>query len=209
MIKYILLCIIFPSLLSAHQADISSTMIVERNDGTYMVELRTALTAFEYAVHAHYGEFTYDSPEAFKNLVVKHVTENVSIYVDDNYISLENGTVKLGHETYVFFELNGIPKSFESISIQNSSFKDIHRNQSALIILKKGVVKEQFVLSEKNDHQISFQIFNSKFIPQIQNSITTKSNLSIVDSIPLTWIYILILICIFIFLVKKTPEFSS
>ncbi|MCF8244262.1 MAG: hypothetical protein K9J37_05610 [Saprospiraceae bacterium] len=46
--------------------------------------------------------------------------------------------MQLGHETSVVFELAGVPENFSEISVKNSSFKDISRNQSALIVLKKG-----------------------------------------------------------------------
>lgn len=60
-----------------------------------------------------------------------------------------SGFVKLGHETNVVFKVIDLPENFNTITLINSTFQNIYRNQSALIILKKEVAKEQFILKKK------------------------------------------------------------
>lgn len=149
----------------AHQPDVSSTVLAESGDNTWVLQVRAALTAFEYEIHYHYGEDSYKTPKAFQELTRNYVKENLSILFDGtNAAILKNGMVKLGHETNVVFEVEGIPENFSNIEFKNTSFRDITRNQSALIILKKGFDKNQFVLNNENEHTANLTVEDSKFI---------------------------------------------
>ena len=159
----------------AHQPDVSSTVLAESGDNQWVLQVRAALTAFEYEIHHHFGADSYKTPEAFQELTLNYVKDNISILFDGaNVAKLKNGVVKLGHETNVVFEVEGIPQNFSNVEFKNSSFKDISRNQSALIILKKGFSKEQFILNNKNRHTVSLAVQDSKFIA-VSNSNTTTA----------------------------------
>jgi hypothetical protein len=139
--------------VQAHQPDLSSTILSEQGKDKWVLQVRGALTGFEYEIHQNFGENSYATPEEFQELVMKHVQENISILFDEsNNVVLKNGIVRLGHETNVIFEVKGVPENFKAVEFKNSSFKDISRNQSALIILKKGVTQKQFVLNNANQH---------------------------------------------------------
>lgn len=169
MIKWLLsICILFcVSCIMAHQTDVSSTMLVEQADGTWVLQIGATMTAFQYEVIAQHGENAYDSPEQFKTLVVNHLKDNLSIYFNDqDPVELGQGRVKLGHETNVIFEVLGVPEEVKSIKVKNSSFKDIQRNQSTLLVLKTGFPKEQFVLNEENKHTLKLLVIDSKFVAQ-------------------------------------------
>lgn len=163
--RYIILSTLFFSFTSAvHQPDLSSTLLVERNDGTWVLQIRAALNAFEYEVHSHYGKNSYATPEEFNTLVIRHLMDNISITCNGaETVYLQKGTVKLGHETNAFFEIHGIPKKLKKIGISNTSFKDIQDNQSALIILKKGFKKHQFKLNENNKHTAQLKAIKNQF----------------------------------------------
>jgi hypothetical protein len=148
----------------AHQPDISSTMLIEQSPNTWVLQIRTALTAFEYEVKMKYGENAYKTPEEFKDLVLELIKNNMSIVFNKQKIELANGSVKLGHETSVVFEVIGTSEAIETISVSNRVFTDIHKNQSALLLIKKGVPKEHFVLNEKNEHTILLRYNGSRFI---------------------------------------------
>lgn len=121
--------------LQAHQPDLSSTILSEQGEDKWVLQIRGALTGFEYEIHQNFGKDSYATPEEFQELVIKHVKDNVSILFDEsNNVVLKNGLVRLGHETNVIFEVKGVPGNFEEVKFKNSSFKDISRNQSALII---------------------------------------------------------------------------
>lgn len=148
--------------MHAHQSNISSTMLIEKENGKWLLQIRSALTAFQYEVKAHYGEDSYDSPEAFQKLVLEHILKNTSlIFNHTETAKFINGYVKLGHESSVVFNVENIPTNIRHIEVKNESFKDISRNQSALIILKKGVSKEQFQLNEDNQHKANLVVEES------------------------------------------------
>ena len=101
-------------------------------------------------------------PLVFHGLLLK---ENIFISLNGKEpVILKNGYVKLGHETSAVFEISDMPKEWENITVKNSSFKDVNRNQSALIILKKGFFKDQFSLNEKNGHQLKLNVDKTKFV---------------------------------------------
>ena len=97
----IMLCVLCISWgVKAHQPDLSSTILVEQGENKWVLQIRAALTAFEYEIEQTYGKDSYETPEEFQDLVIKHVQEHISIlYNKANTAVLQNGKVKLGHET--------------------------------------------------------------------------------------------------------------
>lgn len=153
--------------LQAHQTDASSTMLIEQEDHSWLLSIRAAFTAFEQEVHTHYSDSAYTSPEEFNQLVIEYVQRHVFILVNGkDSVSLSNGFVKLGHETNVIFNVEGIPTSIESIHLSNSAFQDIFHSQSALIILKQGMVKDQFTLNQKNQYTAQLVVEDNSFMLQ-------------------------------------------
>lgn len=148
----------------AHQPDLSSTMLVEQDDNEWILQVRSALTAFQYEIKDHFGDSAYATPEEFQGLVIEHIRENILIKFNDVNVSLDSGMVRLGHETNVVFKVSGTPKDIETLSVQNSSFSHVSRNQSALIVLKKGFEKDQFVLNVKNQHTVKLKVADTKFV---------------------------------------------
>lgn len=137
----------------AHQPDVSSTVLIEREDSSMILHIRGSLTAFQYAIQAHYGDSAYASPEAFKELVFEHMRANVGVIFNETDTAvIEDIHVKLGHETSVLFAVKGIPDEVASIYVKNSGFSNIHRNKSALVILKEGFPREQVMLNNQNMH---------------------------------------------------------
>ena len=160
----ITLCIICISFgVKAHRPDLSSTLLVQQGENKWVLQVRSALTAFEYEIENHFGKSAYNSPEEFQKLVVDYVQNNIAIKVNgENAVVFQNGNVKLGHETNATFEVIGMPKNIQSLVVKNSSFSNISRNQSALIVVKKGFSKDQFILNNDNGHIVELQVKNSK-----------------------------------------------
>lgn len=151
--------------VNAHSPDLSSTILSKQGENKWILQVRAALTAYEYEVHLHFGVETYSTPEEFQELVLQHVKENLSIQFGDNQkVILKNGIVKLGHETNAIFEVVGVPEYFHNIIFTNSSFKNISRNQSALIIFKEGLDKKQFTLNNANQHTANLGIKEGAFV---------------------------------------------
>ncbi|MEO9511347.1 MAG: hypothetical protein ABJN84_05475 [Flavobacteriaceae bacterium] len=155
--------------LLAHQPDLSTTMLMERENGQWVLQLSAALTAFQHEIKMNYP--AYKSPQEFREMVLQHLKKNLNIYINETGITLENGQVKLGHQTNVIFEVQGIPNHIDDVLIQNKSFKNIHGNQNTLLILKNGFKKKQFVLNNANDHTVWLEVNNNSFVMPSENAI--------------------------------------
>lgn len=137
---------------------------MEQADGTWMLQVRTALAALEYEVDTRFGKHAYTTPEAFNTLVINHLIDNITLTANEKKTAtLHNGQVKLGHETLAVFEVLGMPKKIKSIRISNTAFRDIYNNQGALIILKKDFSKHQFWLNETNKHTVQLKAVKKQY----------------------------------------------
>lgn len=147
----------------AHQADVSTTMLVEKENGTWVLQVNASLTAFQQEIRTHFSETPYKTSEEFQQMVIEHLKNNIQISFNDTDITFGKGAVKLGHETRVVFEVFGIPSDIESALVKNSAFKDISRNKSTLIVLKEGFNKDFFVLNKDNNHVLNLYVEGSTF----------------------------------------------
>lgn len=149
----------------AHQPSISSTILAEQEEGKWVLQIRAALTAFEYEVEARYGENAFATPEEFRELVVEHLQKEILLRLNDGtVVPLEDGKVSLGHETTVTFQLVGTPKEVTSLMVRNAAFSNISHNQSALYVVKEGFSKKHFMLSDENAHTADLQVTDNEFI---------------------------------------------
>lgn len=151
--------------LTAHQADVSSTMLIEQEDNTWVLSIRSAFTAFEHEIHTHFSDSAYSTPDEFNQLVIDYFQDHVIILVNDHDTALlSHPVMKLGHESSLVFEVTGIPTIIQSIEVRNTAFQDIYHSQSALIILKKGMKKDQFLLNEDNQYGARLEIEKNSFL---------------------------------------------
>tara|TARA_R110002094_G_scaffold206468_1_gene177067 strand:- start:373 stop:1038 length:666 start_codon:yes stop_codon:yes gene_type:complete len=180
--KYLLLIALFITIsVKAHQPDMSTTMLVEKENNTWILQISASLTAFQQEVRTHFSETPYKTPEEFQQMVLEHIKNNLEIIFNNNeVISLNNGFVKLGHETQVIFEVSGVPSNINSVIVKNRAFEDIHKNRSALIFLKEGFKKERFVLNAENNHTLSLQVDVNKFVETVANKPTYFSSKTII-----------------------------
>ncbi|WP_405396983.1 hypothetical protein [Maribacter sp. Asnod2-G09] len=165
--KYILIYItgLFSLLSYAHNADASTTMLVEKENNTWVLQISSSLTAFQQEVRTHFAETPYKTPEEFQQMVLEHIKNNLEIsYNNGSKINFGQGIVKLGHETKVVFEVFGIPSNLQSLQVTNTTFKDIGRSQSALFIFKDGFSKDQFILNNENEHSLELKASGNKFV---------------------------------------------
>lgn len=152
------------AIAKAHQPDLSTALLVEQNEGKWVLQIRSSLTAFEYEIENAFGKKAYQTPEEFMALVKTHLKKNIAIELDNSQaVTLQNGQVKLGHETSVTFEISQMPNKFHALSFRNSSFKNISRNQSAFMVFKKDFSKDQFILNNDNQHTVDLMINGNRF----------------------------------------------
>ncbi len=166
MVKFLMIlsAFCFSSGLQGHQPDLSSIILAEQGENKWVLQVRSALTAFEYVVEEKFGPSAYATPEEFQQLVVDYLRAHISIEFNGaNKAVLENGMVKLGHETNVVFQLQGTPEMIHSLAVENKSFQYIARNKGILIVYKEGFSKDQFTLNDDNGHRIALKVGTNKF----------------------------------------------
>jgi hypothetical protein len=190
-----ILCFSFKAL--AHQSDASTTMLVQQEDQTWVLQVSASLTAFQHEINTHFSDTPYTTPKEFKEMVLTHIKNNLHIRFDENKeVLLLNGIVQLGHETKVVFKVIGVPTTIQSAVIENTAFVDIHKSQSALILLKDGFNKKHFVLNDDNDHTLSLRVDGKNFTE------VTAHRASLFPPI-MAFVFILIAGLVFIALVRR------
>ncbi len=165
----------FSSLAVAHQPDISSTMLADKGDGTWVLQIRAALTAFEYEVKYSNQDNAYESPEEFKALIAKLVENKMALSINNVPVQFDNAIVKLGHETSVLYTIAALDKPVSKIDITQKTFENISKNRSAFVIMKKGADPQQFILDKSNEHAITLNFEGDKFV-STQGTEVTENN---------------------------------
>ena len=166
LMKYALFFCLFlsPFLARAHQPDISSTLLVETQKDTWMLEIRASLIAFGYEIKHYHGENAYKTPEAFKKLLIDHTKANLAIqFNDQNPMALPDPEIQLGHETSVIFQLTNMPSTINNISFKNTIFKNIPDNKNIFITQKKGFISKRVILNSDNEHQTKLVASDNTF----------------------------------------------
>lgn len=179
----------------AHQPDMSTMMLYQDEKGRSFLQIYGALTAFEGEIDYLYSEKSYQTPEQFKQLVLKHFKKNVFFILNlKDTLQFDHPQVILGHETKVVCEVFGFPKNINEVLIKNTLFMDIPNNKSTVIVLQKGLPNEQFTLNNDNQQQIHFQLIDGNW----QQLNSKKMNFSY-------WLVLIVLSLVFLgsFIVYK------
>lgn len=162
------LWLLAPMAMFGHSPSQSSALLIEGDNGQWTLQIRGALTAFEHIVHEEYTAEGYSTPEEFKELMGKLLSQNLSLSIDEKRIALGDPKIKLGHETIVVYRVN-VPADFKTVEIQHTSFKDIYKSKSAFMILKNGVNRDLFSLDETNGYKAKVKIENDTLFLQGQS----------------------------------------
>lgn len=181
----------------AHSPDFSNIIISKTESGQIILQANTSLTAFQQEVNYVNGEGAYKSPEEFQKLVLNHFYNNFSIVINNkDTLQFKNPKVYLGHETKLVAEIIGLPKTVNSIYINNNLFKDIHRSESIVIFLLEGFPKEKHTLNRSNNYELNISLKNESW-----------ENMTIGDTPPnlsyLLYLCILIIIVLIFFFIRK------
>jgi hypothetical protein len=190
--------------IKAHQSDLSTVLINQDEKGRCFLQIYSSLNAFEGEVDYKYGKNAYKTPEEFRALVIDHFKKNV-LFICNTTDTIKFGKpqVLLGHETKLLVEVFGFPKTISSMYFKNAFFRDTPHNKSSLIILKKGLPNQLYVLNNENKQQIDLVLKNGKWEPTTTNSSLLKSPI-------LIWGFIIVLFLSIILLFKRfKPNFGS
>lgn len=199
----------YSSLAMAHQPDISSTMLADKGDGSWVLQIRAALTAFEYEVKYSNQNNEYESPEEFQALIAKLIESKMAVSINNVQIKLENAIVKLGHETSIMYTITGLEEDVTKIDISQKTFENIHKNRSALVIMKQGAKPQQFMLDVSNNNSAKLSYQEDEFVILNPSTVILNSPKNI-------WVYaiaaiatILLLILFWVFKKKQLNQVKS
>lgn len=157
--------LLFGKFAYAHTPDLSSLMIYEQN-GKYLLIIKSSLTAFQGEVDYIFKKNAYKTPEEFQQLVLKHFQNNCSVIINNETIKFINPQVQLGHETTLFAELDAVPDDIKSINVKNAMFEDMPNNMCELILINKGFVQKQHILSAGNNNEVLLKAENNNWIEE-------------------------------------------
>ncbi|MGB5417513.1 hypothetical protein [Algibacter sp.] len=168
-----------PALVFGHNPSLSGTTLHQTEDNKWVLQVSASLTSFQSEVHRTYGEDSYTTPEAFNELVVKLLSESITVSFNGaGNFKLKDPKVRLGHETKVAFLIDEVPTTINSLIVENNAFKSIFKNESLLIIARKEGGNQKFTLNNDNDHKVELINNNSKFeIIKAQQKAQTESSL--------------------------------
>ncbi|MGJ8551199.1 LPXTG cell wall anchor domain-containing protein [Winogradskyella wichelsiae] len=150
----------------AHQPDLSNVIISKTANNQVILQINSALTAFQQEVNYVNGEGAYKTPEAFQDLVINHFKNSFSFVVNNrDTLQIKNPKVFLGHETKLVAEIVGLPDKVNIINLKNELFKDIYNNQSIIIFLLDDFPKQKFTLNNTNGYEVNLDSVNGTWQP--------------------------------------------
>lgn len=159
----------------AHQPDFSTAVLSKTDDGIYVLQITSSLSAFEGEIDYLYSKDAYKTPEDFKKLVVDHFNKNVFFIVNEkDTLKFGKPLVLLGHESKLVVEILNVPKNINSFYFHNTMFKDMPHNQMAMIMLVDGFPKAQYVLENKNEQTVQLELKDGTWFPVENNEIAIK-----------------------------------
>ena len=183
--KIIKQCLFFMALFVsfasyAHQPDVSTAVLSKTDDGKYILQITSSLSAFEGEIDYLYSKGAYKTPEDFIKLVVDHFNKNVFFIVNEkDTLKFGKPLVLLGHESKLVVEILNFPKNTNSFYFRNTMFKDMPHNQMAVIMLVEGFPKEQYILTNENEQTIQLELKEGAWVTNDSDELKMKNVLYI------------------------------
>lgn len=159
----------------AHQPDLSYSLLSKAENGKYVLQISSSLSAFEEEIIYNYSKDAYKTPKEFKELVKKYFDKNVFLIVNEkDTLKFSNPLVLLGHETKFVVEVENIPDNIKSVYYKNNMFKDMHNNQMSVIMLVDGFPNKEYVLKNGNNQTILLEFENNQWKNRDLQSLSDK-----------------------------------
>mgnify|MGYP003451422948 CR=1 FL=1 len=159
----------------AHQPDLSYSLLSKTENGKYVLQISSSLSAFEEEIIYNYSKDAYKTPKEFKELVKKYFDKNVFLIVNEkDTLKFSNPLVLLGHETKFVVEVENIPDNIKSVYYKNTMFKDMHNNQMSVIMLVDGFPNKEYVLKNGNNQTILLEFENNQWKNRDLQSLSDK-----------------------------------
>ena len=164
----------------AHQPDVSTAVLSKTDDGKYILQITSSLSAFEGEIDYLYSKGAYKTPEDFIKLVVDHFNKNVFFIVNEkDTLKFGKPLVLLGHESKLVVEILNFPKNTNSFYFRNTMFKDMPHNQMAVMMLIEGFPKEQYILANENEQTIQLELKEGAWVTNDSDELKMKNVLYI------------------------------
>lgn len=184
--------------IKAHEIDISTIILAEQEDTSWTLQIRSPLVAFQREVKSNFSESPYTSVDEFKEQLLQHLQNTLTISIDEQDLVLGQGIVQLGHESGVFFKGIKLPKNIRSLQITNNTFRSIYGNKTAFFVLDKEANKGRYILDKTNNHTIKLGLNKSGAFVENKQTIENSSFSFVIKSI----IVFLLLLGVFVFIVR-------
>ncbi len=159
----LILLLLCANLVHAHEPELSSCMIYEQNGKTILL-IRSSVTAFEGEIDLRHNKNAYNTPEAFKQLVVNDFYKNCFVIINGDTIKLINPFINLGHETSLFAELANVPKEINQLYVRNTLFKDFRNGKCEFVLTLKDLPHLQYILSNENQLEVNLKLENDQWV---------------------------------------------
>lgn len=177
----VMLVLLTSIVCQAHQAEFSSSLLSKTDDGKYILQIASSMTAFESEIDYIYTKKAYKTAEEFQKLVLDYFTKNVSFIVNGTEVlQLKDPMVLLGHETKIIVEVVGIPSNIKEMSYTNTMFKDLSHNKMGLIMLVDGFPKEQYVLENENNQTVQLELQEGTWVSTANTELHLKKILYVI-----------------------------
>ena len=190
---YFLFILLFPTLLKAHSPLISTVAIIKSKENAWSVHISASLSAFQYALTNDDRSLQLDSisSDLFQQRVIDLLRRKLRVQITGREnIILEDGIVKLGHETELVFKLSVKENNPRSIKIKNESFLSIADHYCVAKVITPDGGSSNILLEKGNEYSV--EVFNSK-------NGYTLTNPSIFNwKLILTGVFLLISILLFV-----------
>ena len=167
------LWLLIPMTILGHSPSQSSTVLVQDIKGGWTLQIRAALSGFEYVVNNTYGDEAFATPKEFEELVFELISKRLRLTADGIAVDIKNPKMKLGHEGMVVYQVT-MPDDFETVEIKNNFFQSIHKSKSSFVVLKNGVNRELFSLEKNNDYTVNLKLEENAFALQNTGAYTAS-----------------------------------
>jgi hypothetical protein len=169
----IIITILIHSLaIYAHNAQISTAVLVQGKDHKWHLIVSASLSAFQYELKNTDPSLKLDSLDAklLQKLIVNHLREKIKIKANEAEDAIfTNGNVILAHQTDVNFEVIGIPEKLQSINFKHLGFATLRDHHCILKIICLDNQQGSFVLQQDNQYAVSLKLSNHAFIQSEEN----------------------------------------
>lgn len=177
--KYYILILLVPiflcsSFVFSHNTQQSSFKLFLSDNNDNFIEIILSQYGVEQALINKYPDLNLQSitPKDFKELLVQHLKQNISMSVDGNPLNIGGGLIKLGsHQTNVRFKVNNFKGNPKYLDVNASCFQENEKQNNIFTVTYNGLTaranlsaenmfQSRYVFDKSNIEIMNFQAVN-------------------------------------------------